>query len=563
MKKTLKRAWLAAIGAALAALMVLPATASAEVLTESQFTDIAIPTGGYGNPYPSTVFVSGADGKITDLNVSITLSHTWPDDVDIALVSPDGDEEIIMSDVCGSTDLASVSLPFNDEAGAQLGGGPCASGSFKPSNVDNVDNWDNGGPGTVSTALLSNFDNENPNGTWELYVLDDEAIGDSGTVHNWTLTITTATAELIIPSTGSSGKARQYPSTKALNTAPGTVISDLNVVLKDINHTFAADMDMLLAGPRRGAKSIVISDACGSLAMRHFEYTFDDEASAIMSNGAGCNFQFLVKPTDYGTGDVFPAPAPAGPHGATFTAFDGLEGGTFSLFANDDAGGDSGYISSWELKATTRNAADTGFAGVLARVEEGGQALLTVNRSGPAVADLGPATINVTTGGTATAGADFTAPATVEFARGQTSATVAIPIVGDQVNEPVERFNVVLSSPRDDARLTGAASAEVVIGPDNEIKLGKLKRNKRKGTAKLFVTVPGPGVLVLSGDQVKKVKKTVQKAGKVGLPIKPKGNAMRILNEDGKTKVRAKVAFTPTEGTTAKKTKKVKLVLED
>lgn len=559
-----KRAWLAIVGAAVAALAVLAPAAAAETLTVTQNTDVAIPVGGNANPYPSTLKVEGADGNITDLNAKITLSHTFPDDVDIALVSPSGDEEVLMADVCGGTDVASVVFTIDSDAGAPISdSGPCSSGTFQPTNIGAGDEWGApGGPGLVSTTQLGNFDGEVPNGEWDLFVLDDDGIGDGGTVESWSLTITTATAEVIVPGIGSGGVAKPYPSTKTFNTPAGKVISDVNFHTPDFSHTWPDDVDMMLAGPRRGATTMLMSDACGSADIGNFFWFFDDEAAKPMSDATITDcFPVTIKPSNFEGNENLPAPAPPGPYGSTLSVFDGLEGGAWRLFINDDAGEDTGYLSSWTLNVTTRDAADTGFAVASVRVEEGGKAVLEVKRTGPAPPLLGPATINVATEGTAQAGADYTAPATtLEFARGEAAKKIEIPIANDKVGEATERFKVVLSSPRDDARLKGNLSTEVTIGPDNEFKFGKLKLNAKKGTAKLFVKVPGPGKLVLSGEQVKKVTKTVKKAGNIGLPVKPKGNALELLDEEGSAKLRAKVAFTPTDGTVFKKTKKLKLI---
>ena len=559
-----RKAWLIGLAAVIASLMVLAPAASAETITVSGGETTTIPLIGNASPYPSLLKVQGGDGNIKDVNVKLTLSHSFPDDLDIALVSPDGDAEVLMSDVCGGTDIAGV-FTFNSEAGTDLtDGGPCVAGSFQPTNIDTTENWTPPGPGGVTTAQLANFNGEDPNGLWELFIID-EASPDEGSIAEWSLTIETDTAEVIIPGTGTgSGKgapAKPYPSTKTFNTAPGQVVSDVNFTTPDFNHSFPDDVDMLLAGPRAGATTLLMSDACGTTEIHDFEWTFDDEALAPMTDGSitGCN-PFAIKPSAFETPDVFPAPAPSEPYGSTLSVFDGLEGGTWSLFAVDDVATDTGFMTSWTLKVSTRDAADTGFAVGSLRVEEGGTAVLEVKRTGPA--DLGPATVNVSVEGAAKAGADFIAPsATLQFARGEASQKISIPIANDKVGEAIEKFKVVLSSPQDDARLVGTTSSEVVIGPDNEIKFGKLRRNAKKGTGTLFVTVPGPGTLVVSGEQVKKVKKTIKKAGKVGLLIKPKGNALGLLEEEGAAKLRAKVSFTPDGGTAFKKTKKLKLVL--
>jgi hypothetical protein len=116
---------------------------------------------------------------------------------------------------------------------------------------------------------------------------------------------------------------------------------------------------------------------------------------------------------------------------------------------------------------------------------------------------------------------------------------------------------------------TGAFEAvPPVVLPSNAFKFGRLKRNRRKGTATLIVVVPGPGILTLSGKGIvgkqpgrrAKSSKTVGSAGRVGLLIRSRGGAKRKLRRTGKVRVRAKVTYTPTGGTPNTKAKTVKLV---
>jgi hypothetical protein len=103
--------------------------------------------------------------------------------------------------------------------------------------------------------------------------------------------------------------------------------------------------------------------------------------------------------------------------------------------------------------------------------------------------------------------------------------------------------------------------------PSNEFSFGKVKKNKKRGTAKLPVEVPGPGELELA--RTKKVKKdteqveatvrTAQDGIEVRLKVKPKGKARKKLNRKGKAKVKAQITFTPDGGEPNTESKRVGL----
>jgi NHL repeat len=99
--------------------------------------------------------------------------------------------------------------------------------------------------------------------------------------------------------------------------------------------------------------------------------------------------------------------------------------------------------------------------------------------------------------------------------------------------------------------------------PSNEFRFGKVKKNKRRGTAKLTIEiVEGPGELDLT--TTKKVKaddEAVEGEGATEekLAIKPKGKARKKLNKKGKAKVKAEVTYTPDGGESNTKSRKIKL----
>jgi hypothetical protein len=98
--------------------------------------------------------------------------------------------------------------------------------------------------------------------------------------------------------------------------------------------------------------------------------------------------------------------------------------------------------------------------------EAGGSATITVTRAG---GSAGAANVTLATSNlTATAGSDYTAVnTTVSFAAGQTSKTVAIPVVNDASVEGVESLNLTLSNPTGGATL-GTRRRAVLVITDND-----------------------------------------------------------------------------------------------
>jgi hypothetical protein len=102
--------------------------------------------------------------------------------------------------------------------------------------------------------------------------------------------------------------------------------------------------------------------------------------------------------------------------------------------------------------------------------------------------------------------------------------------------------------------------------PSNQFSVGKVKKNRRNGTAKLTVSVPGPGALTLTGKGVvtqrpaaSAFSRQVSAAGAVKMLVKPKGKAKRKLNRTGKVKVRVAITYTPTGGSPNSQSKRLAL----
>lgn len=161
---------------------------------------------------------------------------------------------------------------------------------------------------------------------------------------------------IIIPATGTGAAtgapANPYPSTINVAGLVGNV-SKVTVTLTNLNHTFPGDIDVLLVGPG-GQKMLLMSDVGGGTDVVNGTLTFDDAAAAAIGATVVSG---TFRPTNTGTGDVFPAPAPAGPYTdpQLLSVFNNTNpNGTWSLYVVDDAGADIGNINGgWTLNITT------------------------------------------------------------------------------------------------------------------------------------------------------------------------------------------------------------------
>ena len=171
---------------------------------------------GTGSLYPSNINVSGMSGTVTRVRVSLNgLTHTYPDDLDFLLVSPNGQRALLMSDTGGSTDVGNTTLTI-DQSGLTLLNDEAvnSAGGYRPSNYAGLNSVDLGGsdnfpsPASGQTTydnLMTVFYGGIPNGTWSLYVVDDEA-GDIGTVNGgWSLELATNNATWLNITSGGNG----------------------------------------------------------------------------------------------------------------------------------------------------------------------------------------------------------------------------------------------------------------------------------------------------------------------------------------------------------------------
>jgi len=159
-----------------------------------------------GEPYPSTINIAGVPGVISKVSVTLSnFTHNWPKDVDLLLVSPQGEKVMLVSDVTPESagyDVSNLTLTLDDSAAAplpELSG--LVSGTYQPADYDAFEILPAPAPARPYAAVLSRFNGSSPNGTWSLYAADDFASTDVGTIGGWKLQIITVNARpfLLVP----------------------------------------------------------------------------------------------------------------------------------------------------------------------------------------------------------------------------------------------------------------------------------------------------------------------------------------------------------------------------
>ena len=272
-------------------------------------------------------------------------------------------------------------------------------------------------------------------------------------------------------------EASPYPSVINVLGVPG-VVASLRVAINNLGHSNPDDLDVLLVGPG-GQAVLLMSDCGGSADVRGVTLVFDDAATnSLPDNSQIVSGEF--KPSNFGSGDTFSAPAPAGAYVTNLSVFAGTSpNGAWSLYVMDDANNNAGGITNgWRLELTMQprlecctNATAPSLSIADASVVEGNSgatnAQFAVTLSRPFGQSV---SVNYTTaGGSALAGLDFAATnGLLQFSPGQTNRSIAVAVLGDLLFEGNENFNVLLSAPLN-ASLSRSNAAGTIV--DDEIRV--------------------------------------------------------------------------------------------
>lgn len=232
--------------------------------TNSMF--IAIPasgSAGIASQYPSTIVVTGVTGIISKVTVTLVgLTHTFPDDLDVLLVGPQGQKIVLMSDAGGSGSISGSTVTFDDTAfSAVPDSSMLGSGTYRPANyAGKNDPFPAPAPRGPFDDTLSDMKGLDPNGTWSLYIVDDSS-GDLGHVAaGWRLnlllenstccagtwpTADLATGQAVFPTL--TNPAGQFSFTVTVTNLGSDTAED--VILTD---TLPGALEFISAAPDRG-----------------------------------------------------------------------------------------------------------------------------------------------------------------------------------------------------------------------------------------------------------------------------------------------------------------------
>jgi subtilisin-like proprotein convertase family protein len=145
-------------------------------------------------PYPSTIEMAGVIGKVRTVSVDIIgLTHSYPSDVSMLLVGPKGQKVVLMSRAGNGYALSGTSFQFDQGASNSIPqASPIVSGSsYKPENYNPALTFYEPIPAGPIVTNLNAFADTDPNGTWSLYVQDDQSPDSGNIAGGWTLRLVT------------------------------------------------------------------------------------------------------------------------------------------------------------------------------------------------------------------------------------------------------------------------------------------------------------------------------------------------------------------------------------
>ncbi|TAK95297.1 MAG: DUF11 domain-containing protein, partial [Verrucomicrobia bacterium] len=395
---------------------------------------VIIPLQGAALVYPSSIELSGLVGSVVKVTATLAgASHSYPDDLDVLLVGPAGQNVLLMSQCGENLAINNVTLTFDDTAAGSLPNTTqISSGSYKPTSYSlSPPIFSPPAPSAPFGNALSTFNGRDPNGTWSLFVFDHSNNDGGSLARGWQLGLTLSN---LVCCTG--GNA-DLSVTVSDSPDPSVTTSNVTFTARIINNGPAGATSVTLTNLLPAGMNLVsASTSQGTLATN---------AGVITGNlgtiglGAVATVSITAMPTNFGM----------------FTNF---------LTVSSDKT-DPNLTNNTALTPTTVNQLAPLMQVANAAVAEGDGGTtnlifsVTLSRSNNVAVTLDYATTN----GTATADSDYVAAAgTLIIPAGITNGIISVAINGDIVVEPNETFSLLLSNPTNGLLAASSATGTIV-----------------------------------------------------------------------------------------------------
>jgi subtilisin-like proprotein convertase family protein len=343
----------AQLGGAMPSQQLTPAAGQATNMGTPQFA--VEPANCFGSPsttYPAvngttgplpdlttvsfTAIVGGVANVIWDVDLNVSITHTWNADLVITLISPLATTCDISSNNGGANDNVFNGTLFDDQSLNSVVSYAYVNGVAAPNLRPEQ---------SMNTA----FRGQNANGTWTLQI-QDTAGADIGNLSAWSLTITDGVLTPPPPPTGFNLPVTftDSPNMPLLDltvnsdtqvvSGVGTSLWDVDVYT-EITHTWNADLEIRVVSP--AGTSVMLSDNRGGANDDVFNGTLFDESSTnpiatyVFTNGVAAPD---LNP-DGNLNNYYPCGEDPN--------------GVWTLIIADQAGADVGNLARWDLVITT------------------------------------------------------------------------------------------------------------------------------------------------------------------------------------------------------------------
>lgn len=145
----------------------------------SPSSNVPITISATGAPTINSTLNIPSGGVISDVNITMNVSHTWINDLTAILISPSGTQVQLYARPCTNNDIQNIVATFDDSGiPVVCGTNPGISGTVQP------------------TQALSAFNGQNPTGNWTLRI-SDAFNEDGGVLNSWSLNICTVSAAVL------------------------------------------------------------------------------------------------------------------------------------------------------------------------------------------------------------------------------------------------------------------------------------------------------------------------------------------------------------------------------